>query len=360
MAQVKTDTARMMSRRASGRYLLPVGVVILLVLALAVFGLATVSKVSNASPSPSNTDGQPVNVAKDYTQAQTLAATGHCDRAIPLYLRVIKNATTFPFAGAYVGLGNCYQSTAPNAAIVEYNKALQIDPSNFALYITRANTEYNLGMPGQAIQDDLTAMRFATQVPASYESIAQSFGSFADLSDAVKAMDKAIALAPNSPALYEERGQYYLQAKQYTQALADYRTAIKVAPFLTSRASTYSDLADVYNGLGDYNSALSAIASAIRLEPNNAHYRVKSGDIHLGANSYPGAIDRYNQALHIVATGPDAEAAHEGKGDALVALGQPAKAITEYRAAARLASKSDGIIQPRLKGKIKAAQSGQS
>src|SRR5690348_18379296 len=102
------------------------------------------------------------------------------------------------------------------------------------------------------------------------------------------------------------------------------------------------------------------MAGAIKLQPANVHLYVQSGNVHKDASAFTGAITLYDHALRLVSKGPDAEAAHEGKGDALASLGQTKAAIAEYRAASRLISKSDDISRSRLKGKIKALQTAQS
>jgi tetratricopeptide (TPR) repeat protein len=247
-----------------------------------------------------------------------------------------------------------------NAAIVEYDKAIAIDPTNFGLYIDRAGVEANNGSTGAAAADDLLALRLAPRQAPSYVSIAYSFSYFQDFADAIKAMDRAIALVPSNPSLYETRAGFYLQIQDAQRAYADYNKALKVAPFTLSRANIYADLASVYQTQQDYSSAFRAIAAAIQLVPDNAHFYVKSGDIHQAAGALDPALKLYSHALKLVSKGSDAEAAHEGKGDVLASLGQPRAAIAEYRIAQRLANKNDGVIQPRLKSKIKALLTGQS
>ncbi len=66
------------------------------------------------------------------------------------------------------------------------------------------------------------------------------------------------------------------------------------------------------------------------------------------------ALSLYDRALHLVSTGPTAEAAHEGKGDVLVAQGHRAEAISEYKRALKLATPGD--TTQRLNQKIRAAR----
>jgi tetratricopeptide (TPR) repeat protein len=171
-------------------------------------------------------------------------------------------------------------------------------------------------------------------------------------------MNKAIALVPNDPSLYEQRGGFYLQAKDAAHAYQDYQRAIKAASSTASRATVYADLANVYDQQGDFPSAERAIALAIRLAPWSAHFHVQSGDIHKDAGAAHAALALYDQALRRARVGPDAEAAHEGKGDVLVSLGHIKQAVAEYRAALRLLR--EPARRSTVQGKIKSALSGQS
>jgi len=297
----------------------------------------------------------------DFTAARALQDSGHCDRAIPLYLRAINSGGAT--VNAYTSLAGCYETlNDPNAALIQYDRAIAGDTGNFGLYITRGDIEFNLGNSGQAIADQLIAMQLATKIPASYETIAQHLSSYADFADAITAMDKAVALAPENPSLYEERGGYYAIAKEYSKAFADYQRALKVAPFIGARAKVDSDLAIVYAGEGDYNSAFGAIAEALRLAPDNEAYYLQSGNIHRDDSKLTAALALYDQSLRLAGTGPDAESAHESKGDIYTSLGQTKNAVVEYSQAEQLISRTDPSYKARIQGlrvKIKAAQNRQ-
>lgn len=289
---------------------------------------------------------------QNYNTAEGLRNSGHCDRAVSLYLKAIQQNSLY--VSAYLGLGNCYQTQGnANEAVVEYNKVIPIDPRNWFLYYTRAQAEVSLGMNGQGQVDYNTALSLAPHVRATYVSIANGFSSFSEFEDGLKAMDKAVALSPNDPSLYEARGNMYLAAQQYTNAYNDYIKAISVAPYKGLQASINAALATVYANQSDFDSAFSYMRVAISLSPRDPQLYVQSGDIHrnAGPDHYQDAISLYQKALGLVGHGTNAEAAHEGIGDVLAAEGQTAAAIAAYRQAARLSVDPTGV-----KAKIKALQ----
>lgn len=327
-------------------------------------GLLAFTMLALSGCGPNASDGAPTalaaspppKVAAEFNQAQTLEYAGHCDRAIPIFLHVL---TEFDgYVNAYVGLAGCYSALGSfGDAITQYDKVVAVDPTNYGLYIGRAGVEASSGSTGAATADDLTALRLAPPQVPTYTTISDSFYSYQNYAGAVEAMDKAIALVPGDPALYEKRGGIYLNGMQdYTRALQDYRQAIAVAPFVASRATVYAAEAMVYQQETDYESAYNAIKTAISFDPQNAHYYVEAGDIYRGGSHFSTAVSQYDAALRLVSTGPDAELAHEGKGDALVGLGRPKDALTEYRAALRLTA--DPGLEGRIKSKIKTTQTG--
>lgn len=339
--------------RLSPRWIL-IGCTIFAV-ALFLLGWSIAHSSISASGQTSATSASPTNVRGDFSKAQVLQSAGHCDRAIPIYLRILVRDGAY--TTAYGSLGDCYLTFgSPTTAVVEYNKAIQLDPTNFGFYMKRAATEYSFGSSGQAIADAKIAMQLSTKQPASYVSISQLFSSFADFGDAIAAMDQAIALAPDNADLYEGRGRIFVTALQFGKAFADFRNAARIATYRAAQVRIFGDLADVYGGEGDYDSAYNVMWQAIHLDPTNPHSYVHAGDIHRDSGRYSGAIGLYDHAIALVSTGVDAEAAHEGKGNALAALGRTQQAIDEYRAAVKLVAKGDVAGQARLKAAIKAAQ----
>ncbi len=328
---------------------------VLVGVATAVSGCSLDAANNVASTLPSSTSS--ANAFKQFAAAQTLQNAGHCDRAIPLYLETIRENSLY--INAYVNLGSCYQNQgSANAAILEYNKAISVDPRNWFLYYTRAGAEAGLGMNGAAQADYSTALQYAPPVVDTYRSISQGFQAFSDFADAIKAENMAIALSPKTPLFYEERGNIYLTAKQYVAAYNDYKEAIAVAPYKQLQASIYANLASVYAGQGNYDSAFAAIHTAIVEQSDNAHFDVQSGDIHrdAGSDHYAAAIGLYEKALTLVQRGDDVRAAHEGIGDVLANEGKTAQAIAEYQQAMHFTKDPSG-----LKAKIKALQqTGQS
>lgn len=324
--------------------------------------LATVSLTLAGCSLTSSTDqtaAQPTMAAQDFAKAEALRTdpNQHCDRAIPLYLSAIRKNPMY--VNAYSGLGACYVTLGDyDGAVLEYDRAIAIDSTNYGLYLSRAGVEAVNGNTGAATIDDKNALRFAPLQVPTYVSIANSFTTFADFADAISTISKAIDLVPDSSTLYAQRAKWYLLMQDTRRAYDDAQQALKVAPNAAARASIDVDLATVYSQRGDTNSALYASADAIKLQPNVPYYYIQSGDVHRTLGLFDGALSRYNQALKLANDAPDKEAALEGKGDALRALGRFKEAIPPYQQALRYV-KGDRNKQYVLNTKIQNAKLGQ-
>lgn len=314
-------------------------------------GCAAVTASNTPTPTTSS-----VNAIRDFNEAQALQGANHCDRAIPLYLKAVNEDNTY--LNAYTALGSCYLNPlvgSPKGAIEEYNKAIQIDPENFNLYFLRGQAEYSIGMNGAAQKDCTTAMQLAPAVVDTYQSLANNcFGPFADFPGQIAATNKAIALSPGSPSLYEARGNIYLSAKQYDKAYQDYVTAIGKAPFGPARASIDAGLANAYAGNLDYDHAFTYIHDAITLQPDNVQFYIQSAGIHNSAGHYMAAIGLYDQALSHAVRYADIETVHEGKGNVYSNLNDYTKAIAEYKQALNFTKDKD--TRARLQSSIKSAR----
>jgi len=327
---------------------------ILGVLALAacvLSGCATDGGAAPVAPAAASS----TSATSDFNKALSLVSANHCGRAVPLFLSAI--AKDGPGVNEYRGLASCYAALGlPNKGLKAFDNAIALDPTNYGLYNDRAIAEAGLGDTGAAAIDAQTALRFSpNQVPA-YISISNAFGDFQDFADAVMVLDKAIALVPNDPTLYEKRALIHLNNMgDSARAFADYQHAIQVAPFIAARADIYSKLADVYKTMTDYNSAYKTIKIAINLQPANAAYYLQSAQIHQAGGALDEALQLYNQTLGYSKTGPNGLAAYQGKSAIYTATNDKKNALLAYEAALRLAP--DASTRASLRAAIKTLTS---
>jgi tetratricopeptide (TPR) repeat protein len=104
-------------------------------------------------------------------------------------------------------------------------------------------------------------------IPAAEETASQSATKVLATGDwglALAQIDAAIANSPSSPTLYEQRGGIYVQEKLWPRAVADYATALKLAP---GNSVLKYDIGEVFFMQRSYENAILRFQS-LKDDPN--------------------------------------------------------------------------------------------
>ena len=139
---------------------------------------------------------------------------------------------------AYILRGEAYmQSGDYNAALTDFNNALEQDSENAVAYYDRALLNIRLENYSAALTDINNALGFSA----------------GDENSILQQRD-----------LYAKRGQLNLWLKNFEGAVADFTNSL-ARPEGTVNPSVYSDRAEAYTALGQYQSAIDDYATAIRV-----------------------------------------------------------------------------------------------
>lgn len=116
-----------------------------------------------------------------------------------------------------------------------------------------------------------------------------------DPDQAIEHYDKSIALKPTAEA-YNHRGIAYYDKENYTQAIADYTEALRLAPTL---AEAVNNRAWTRYKAGDLGAALEDANRAISLDDSKAYSWDTRGHIHEARGARSAAISDYRKALEL-------------------------------------------------------------
>lgn len=223
-------------------------------------------------------------------------------------------------------------------AILDQDRAIQINPQYGAAYMQRGLSQGNLNNFEGAIADlnqainlisetdviaqalwtglspeDIQVLKESKQRQISHANFAYSqayntrgFIRLAlrepDYESALVDYNKAIELYPN-PGYYENRGDYYTKVNQPEKAKADYETALQLLnqqiEAQANNASLYRERADIREELKDYPGALADYSKSIDLQPNEALTYTQRGDVRKESGDYEGAIQDYTTAIQL-------------------------------------------------------------
>jgi len=149
------------------------------------------------------------------------------------------------------------------AAIDDFNLALQLSPSDADAWGNRGNAYRALGQYDRAIQDLDHAIAIR---PGKYDfnNRGSSYNGLTRYQEAVADFDQAIALDPDFSAAYYNRGIAHNALKQYKLAVKDFDFVIKKDP---KDSEAFLRRSVARRALGDSDGADADLARARALDP---------------------------------------------------------------------------------------------
>jgi tetratricopeptide (TPR) repeat protein len=187
-----------------------------------------------------------VPLREDQPEANPFAVIDACEELINLGDQL----TASERADAYIRLGQEKLSTALSdndaqheRAMANFDEAIRLDPKKPLAYLGRARGRWYFirtrlkadpgaqikDMVNQQIADYSQAITLDPTLAKAYVGRGFTYMQHSDNSDAAIAdFSKAIELEPDNTVAYDDRGDLYVKQKKYKEALADYRTLLKL------------------------------------------------------------------------------------------------------------------------------------
>lgn len=234
-------------------------------------------------------------------------------------------------------------------AIVEYNKAIRLEPNYVKAYNNRGLAKMFLNQYFASIADFDKTIQLNPNFAEAYNNrgiikakLEQYFAAIADF-------DMAIQLKPDLFKTYIARGNAKTNLQQYIAAIVDFDISIKIKPDY--------ELAYFRRGLtnailGQHFAAISDFDMTIRLKPDYIDAYIHRGNVKVLLSQYNAAITDFDKAIQIE---PKRADVYVSRGNAKASLKQYFSAISDYNKAIRLnpddvdAYYSQGIVKANLK-----------
>ncbi len=116
-------------------------------------------------------------------------------------------------------------------AITDYNKALEINPTDSVLFVLRGNTLYNKEDYNSAIDDYKKAIEINPNYELAFYNMGAAWFAIKDYKEAIKCYSKAIEIDISYADAYISRGNIKrVFNEDYDGAIDDYNEAIKINP----------------------------------------------------------------------------------------------------------------------------------
>jgi tetratricopeptide (TPR) repeat protein len=147
-------------------------------------------------------------------------------------------------------------------ALTDFERAIELNPSNVRVLYNLGYTLYRLGEPHQAIPYFSQAITLDPSHADSYHVRGKVYFALGNLEQAILDFDQAIALKPNSAGIYHDRGWAYYEDDNPQQAIQDFTKAIELDP---SYVDAYRNRGVVYVNSGRPEQAIRDFTKAIEL-----------------------------------------------------------------------------------------------
>jgi Tfp pilus assembly protein PilF/uncharacterized membrane protein len=151
-----------------------------------------------------------------------------------------------------------------------------------------------------------------------------------DYRNALQDFNKAISIKPDYASAYNNRSRLYFNKKDYEKALADLDKVIKLVP---DYSYAYHVRGMIFYRKSDDKQAISNFTKAIELKSDYFYSYQDRGNAYLRQKNFPAAIKDYTK---VIALQPDWVAAFCNRGEAYFYQGDYDKALQDYNKALTL------------------------
>ncbi len=145
-------------------------------------------------------------------------------------------------------------------AMADYNRALQVKPTDTEALSNRGNIYFATGRYDLALADMNKALEIDPGLPVTLNARGAVYFNQARYDAALADMDKAIGLKPDFPEAYMNRGNVYSVKKEFASAIRDYDRCLGFDPnqsnVLYWRGLAKSNTGDIGGALNDYDASL--------------------------------------------------------------------------------------------------------
>jgi eukaryotic-like serine/threonine-protein kinase len=210
------------------------------------------------------------------------------------------------FALAYAQLGEAYRLKYQldknpkwlDEALLNCQKAAEIDSRVTAAYVTLGRIHEMSGKHDLAVQEFQHALDGNPRDVGALSGIARSLENAGHVQEAEEAYKKAVALRPDYWDGYDELALFYYRQARYTDAMAQLRQALSLAP---DNAQVYANLGAVYSDASDpklFPDAEEALKKSLELGPSYSAY-ANLGNLYYIEKRYADSAAMTEKALQL-------------------------------------------------------------
>lgn len=239
----------------------------------------------------------------------------------------ISNASKDLSAHELHRLGDQYlQQGNPSLAIVQYQKAVEADPSLFRIHYKIGDMFLKKGLPQDALQHFQEVLKRDDHDGLAIEGIGEAYFRMGNEAEADASFRNAITLQPDRWQTRNLLGMLLDRQKRHQDALAEYEQGLRVRP---NEATLLNNAGLAYYLLGRYEEATQSFQHALRTGSGQSK-------IHNNLGLALAKLHRYHDALESFRSGSSEEEAYNNLGVFYLSNGETRQAVACFKKAIEL------------------------
>jgi tetratricopeptide (TPR) repeat protein len=188
-------------------------------------------------------------------------------------------------------------------AIISYDKALQLKPSNDLAWLSRGVALRNLGRYEEAIASYNKALQFKPDYDSAWYNRGNALRNLGRYEEAIASYDKALQFKPDNDSAWNNRGNALHGLGRYEEAIASYDKALQFKP---DNDLAWNNKGVALQNLGRYEEAIASYDKALQFKPDyDSAWNIRGMALQ-GLGCYEEAIASYNKALQFKHDYPEA------------------------------------------------------
>ena len=218
-----------------------------------------------------------------------------------------------------------------DAALVEWRKAVELNPEDARARTNLGVSLAKLGKPSEALPQFEKALALDPDAPETHNSLGAALAATGRLDEAIPHYQKALAGNPRNVETLSNLGSALAQKGRIDEAISYFEKALAIDP---NHLGSHVNLAAALGQKGNVRDAIPHFRKAVALKPDSAELHNALGFALLFEQNTEEAILHLRKAIEL---SPNMVNAHENLGMALFyTQGKTAEALSHWRRVLRL------------------------
>ncbi len=220
------------------------------------------------------------------------SGTGHYEQGAVEYQRAVELDPTND--QAYMGLARAYQHlNRPDEAEKTFQRAISLRPKNPRAYMALGGFYLQQAQAAKAEQMFNREVELTPDSYRGYSDLAAAFLYQARYNDAVKPLEQSLAIRPTFDA-YTNLGTAYLRMRRFSDAIRAYQQAVQLGG---TQYGAWGSLGDAYHYAGDQTHAMPAYKKAVELGKQQLEVNPKDAEVLGDMADYCAMLSDRKQAM---------------------------------------------------------------